>query len=507
MAIVIAAGVTLGVPGAAVADHRVFTLAGTDSEWLRLPRAGAGVASDVAMFPAGVAATGDGGLVVTDYASVRRIDARGRIRRVPVPGLFAPEDVALGPDGSMLFTEVGGDIFRVAQDGVSRLSVGDAHSDVVGVDGLPDGSVLAADAGNDRVWRVAPGRSPQAVAGTGGRGFAGDGGAATEARLNVPVAVSALPGGGFLIADRDNGRVRRVDAAGTITTVAGRGGPADSPGEVSGEGGPAVAARLGPIEDVRAHPDGGFLLVDAFGVRRVTADGRLLTLIRARSETVEGHRYFSARARLYTDAGPARAVQLQQPNGVEVDRDGSLLITTRQGVTILPAAGSQRLLAALPRENLTLAWRRRVAVTLTAPARVRVDVERAGRRVARVRARLPAGRSLLRLPHPLAGRTNLLVLTAKAADGRIAADRLRVLARARLPVATADQALTRYGARYIDTPFGFYPKHCRRRSARRVTCTTWSRIPDRVTAVLARDGSLRLRRANRPWAFVEIPDR
>ena len=51
------------------------------------------------------------------------------------------------------------------------------------------------------------------VAGTGTAGFAGDGGAATSAQLNTPVGVAATADGGFLIADTDNERVRKVDIA------------------------------------------------------------------------------------------------------------------------------------------------------------------------------------------------------------------------------------------------------------------------------------------------------
>jgi glucose/arabinose dehydrogenase len=56
-------------------------------------------------------------------------------------------------------------------------------------------------------------------------GFGGDGGpaTATDADLNRPALVAALPGGGFLIADSSNQRIRRVAAHGTLTTVAGDG--------------------------------------------------------------------------------------------------------------------------------------------------------------------------------------------------------------------------------------------------------------------------------------------
>jgi hypothetical protein len=61
------------------------------------------------------------------------------------------------------------------------------------------------------------------VAGTGAPGFAGDGGPATDARLNTPAGLAFDGAGRLYIADQGNDRVRRVDAGGMITTVAGRG--------------------------------------------------------------------------------------------------------------------------------------------------------------------------------------------------------------------------------------------------------------------------------------------
>src|SRR3954469_2918896 len=86
-----------------------------------------------------------------------------------------------------------------------------------------DGGFLIADANNNRVRRVSPAGVITTVAGTGAAGFAGDGGAATAAQLNSPTAVSVMPDGGYLLADTLNHRVRRVSPAGIITTLAGTG--------------------------------------------------------------------------------------------------------------------------------------------------------------------------------------------------------------------------------------------------------------------------------------------
>src|SRR5580658_9227434 len=74
----------------------------------------------------------------------------------------------------------------------------------------------------------------QTFAGNGSTGFAGDGGPATSAALNYPKGVALDTAGNLYIADIDNSRVRKVTAAGIISTVAGNGFFG-----YSGDGGPA----------------------------------------------------------------------------------------------------------------------------------------------------------------------------------------------------------------------------------------------------------------------------
>ena len=76
------------------------------------------------------------------------------------------------------------------------------------------------------------------MAGDGTRGYGGDGGPATAAQLNYPLGVAPDGAGNLYIADRDNRRIRKVDAAGVITTVAG-----DGTCCYSGDGGAARPRR------------------------------------------------------------------------------------------------------------------------------------------------------------------------------------------------------------------------------------------------------------------------
>lgn len=114
-----------------------------------------------------------------------------------------------------------------------------------------DGSLYIADAANARVRRLTLDGRLVTVAGTGVMGFSGDGGPATQAQLNAPVAVALGPDESLYIADRDNGRIRRVDPQGQMSTVAGNG-----QNRYGGDGGPATAASLNFPRGVTVGLDG-----------------------------------------------------------------------------------------------------------------------------------------------------------------------------------------------------------------------------------------------------------
>ncbi|GAC1509691.1 MAG: hypothetical protein NVS1B3_11920 [Candidatus Dormibacteraceae bacterium] len=82
------------------------------------------------------------------------------------------------------------------------------------------GSLYITDSTNNRVRKVTREGNVSTMAGTGEAGAGGDGGPATKARLNVPVALAIDDRGDVFIVDSLNDRVRRIDAGGTITTIA-----------------------------------------------------------------------------------------------------------------------------------------------------------------------------------------------------------------------------------------------------------------------------------------------
>lgn len=238
-------------------------------------------------------------------------------------GLANPGGVTVMPDGALLIADTDNHrIRRVAPDGTITTVVGD--DDGLAGDGGPavdallsfptdvaatsDAGYLIADAGNDRVRKVSAAGIISTVAGTD-RGLAGDGGPATAARLNTPRELAPEPGGGFLFADAGNDRVRRVAPDGTIATVAG------TLGGLSGDGGPATAARLDEPTGVAFTADGGFLISDAGNgrVRKVSPAGIISTVAGAAPG-------FSG------DGGRAVAAQLARPGDVIALSNGGFLI-------------------------------------------------------------------------------------------------------------------------------------------------------------------------------------
>jgi hypothetical protein len=73
------------------------------------------------------------------------------------------------------------------------------------------GDVYLVDEGRPRVFRIDADGTAVVVAGTGERGYSGDGGPATEAQLNGPIMAIVGPDGALYISDADNYRVRRVE--------------------------------------------------------------------------------------------------------------------------------------------------------------------------------------------------------------------------------------------------------------------------------------------------------
>jgi sugar lactone lactonase YvrE len=132
------------------------------------------------------------------------------------------------------------------------------------------GSVYIADSFNNRVPKVSADGTITTAVGSGAYGYSGDGGKAIDALLNGPVALAVDAADNLYIADLDNNAIRKVSPAGIITTVAGNGA-----GGYSGDGGPAVSARLFNPRGVAVDRNGNLYIADYYNrrVRKVSPDG------------------------------------------------------------------------------------------------------------------------------------------------------------------------------------------------------------------------------------------
>jgi hypothetical protein len=127
------------------------------------------------------------------------------------------------------------------------------------------GNLFIADTWNERVRKVDTNGIVTTVAGNGTMGYAGDGEAATNASFILPSALAADKNGNLFIADAYNNRIRRVDTNGVITTVAGN-GPSFY-GSYSGDGGPATNASLNTPLALALDGAGNLLIADSYNGR------------------------------------------------------------------------------------------------------------------------------------------------------------------------------------------------------------------------------------------------
>lgn len=155
------------------------------------------------------------------------------------------------------------------------------------------------------------------IAGTGEKGYAGDGGPAVRALLNEPFMCALDTQGNIYMAEAMNHCVRRIDQrTGVITTVAGTGEPG-----YTGDGGPATRATLNQPYALQVDTQGDMYIVDRLNavIRKVEAATGQITTVAGTGEPG-----FSG------DGGPGRQAQLREPNDCFLDGRGGLLIADIQ---------------------------------------------------------------------------------------------------------------------------------------------------------------------------------
>ena len=179
------------------------------------------------------------------------------------------------------------------------------------------GNLYIADNSNNYIRKVNSSGIVSPVVGIGINNYSGDGGPATAAALNTPASVTFDAIGNMYIADYFNNRIRKVNTAGIITTIAGNGTHG-----FSGDGGQATAAELYSPSDVAFDAAGNLYIADSYNnrIRIVNTSGIISTIAGNGFGAGTGSGGFSG------DGGQATAAELALPFGIALDASGNLFI-------------------------------------------------------------------------------------------------------------------------------------------------------------------------------------
>ncbi len=238
--------------------------------------------------PQGVTVDGTNGVYIADAENhrIRMVAPDGTIRTVA--GVGTPG--ATGDNGQATTAQLRSPL-AIAMDG--------------------SGGFYIADTGNHRIRRVFANGIIVTVAGIGTPGFSGDGGFATAAQLNFPSGLAADAAGNLYISEYGNHRIRKLDGAGFISTIAGTGVAG-----FNGDNQQATTAQLNTPRALALDAEGNILVADFNNqrIRKLTPGANITTIAGTGSAGFSG------------DGGPATAAQLQSPSGVTVDSQNSVYI-------------------------------------------------------------------------------------------------------------------------------------------------------------------------------------
>lgn len=239
-------------------------------------------------YPSGIAVDAIGNMYIADQRN-------DRIRKVDTFGVIT--------------TYAGTGFPGFSGDGGAAISAKLYHPTRVTLDGT--GNLYIADSGNNRIRKVDATGNISTVAGNGVKGYLGDGGNALLAEMANPIDMVVDAAGNLYIADYGNNRIRKVDAAGTMTTYAG----ISIPG-FSGDGGPATAANIYEPAGLAIDPAGNLYFSDLanFRIRKIDPAGIITTVAGNGLPGYNG------------DGISATSAQIWFPEGIAVDYHGQLFV-------------------------------------------------------------------------------------------------------------------------------------------------------------------------------------
>jgi sugar lactone lactonase YvrE len=321
---------------------QISTVAGIGSRGF----SGDGGAASAALFnfPGGMAVDSSGNLLIadTDNSRIRKLTPAGIVSTIAGNGgigfagdgglataavLNLPGSVAVGPDGTVYISDCSNRIRKVAPNGVISTHATSSwlfcsffyytyeqlSRGPLAVDA--SGNIFVADTFHYRIDKVAPDGtvSPYAGSGSSSYGFSGDGGPALSAKITEPWGIALDAAGNLYIADTWNNRIRKVTPGGIISTIAGTANAG-----FSGDGGPAISAQLNMPTALAVDAQNNLFVADTNNNRI-----RKIDLVTGIITTIAGN----GTAGVSGDGGPPTQAQLDAPTNIALNANGDLFIS------------------------------------------------------------------------------------------------------------------------------------------------------------------------------------
>lgn len=298
--------------------------------------------------PSGVATDKEGNLYIADRDNnvIRVVNKNGIISNFAGSGtmgysgdggpaidarLYFPDRIAFDHAGNLyIVDQVGATIRKVAVNGIITTLVNNYGTQGFSGDGGPlinaqlnnitaiafdkADNMYISDYYNQRIRKVNTAGIITTFAGIGVAGYSGDGGPATNAKLNNPWGLAFDAADNLYVSDPGNGRIRKITPSGIISTYAGNGTRG-----YSGDGGPANLAQMyGPL-DCAMDQNGNLYVEDElnYAIRKISPVGIITTLAGNGTEGYTG------------DGGPATVAQLSDLRGISVDDVGNVYVVHR----------------------------------------------------------------------------------------------------------------------------------------------------------------------------------
>lgn len=293
-------------------------------------------------YPAGIAIDGSGEIYIADMNNncIRKMDIKGIISTFAGNGtagysgdggpaisgeLKTPYSVAVDGSGNVFILAHGNNCIRkVNTSGIISTIAGNGNQGYKGDGGYAtagelnypngiaidgSGNLYITDAGNYVIRKVSTSGIISTIAGNGVYGYSGDSGPATLAKLANPFGIAVDGSGNVYFADQANNRIRKINKAGIISTIAGNG----NSGYI-GDGGPATAGELGMLSCLTIDRDGNIYISDNQCIRMVNTSGIINTVAGNNTGGYSG------------DGGSATSGVLFYPNGIAIDNKNNIYI-------------------------------------------------------------------------------------------------------------------------------------------------------------------------------------